>query len=41
MLSIRNIRFKVIKAKLAPRFIRLFYILEKVGKQAYYLALPN
>jgi transposase InsO family protein len=40
-LSTRNLRLKSPSRKLAPNFIGPFRILDKVGKQAYRLALPE
>ncbi|KAF4332523.1 gag polymerase env poly [Fusarium beomiforme] len=40
-LSTKNIKFKGEKKKLVPRFIGPFCILERVGRQAYRLALPQ
>jgi len=38
-LSTKNLKFK--NRKLAPRWIRPFRVLERIGGQAYRIALPN
>jgi hypothetical protein len=40
-LSTKNLRLKVPSKKLAPRFIGPFRIIDRVGQQAYRLALPE
>jgi hypothetical protein len=41
MLSTKNIKLKQSARKLSPRFIGPFRVLQRVGKQAYRLALPE
>lgn len=40
-LSTKNLRFKELPRKLCPRFIGPFRVLERIGSQAYRLALPE
>ena len=40
-LSIKYLKLKTTSKKLSLRFIGLFRVLDSVGKQAYYLLLPN
>ena len=40
-LSTKNLRFKDASRKLAPRFVGPFRILERIGRQAYRIALPE
>ena len=39
MLSLKNIRTKRLNKKLSPKYLRPFSIIEKIGNQAYRLAL--